>query len=162
MDLSGTVLATIDESGKIEVVRHFFFECICCTDCCSLNNVPLTERDIDRLMDNGIELDQAFEEMSPVLIASKDLEKGFIKAYIMRKKPFVNECVFLEEKGLCRIHQFKPIACRLYPFSIRKTDEGYEAIVHPKNVCNFIELDVKEERSNTIEIVEKLMNTLFE
>jgi len=112
------------------------------------------------MVDNGIEVGQAVEELSPVLIASKDSDKGLIKAYILRKKPFVNECAFLNEENLCNIHDFKPVACQLYPFSIRKDSEVYEAIIHPDCVCDFIELDVPVNKSQTVRIVQDLLKIL--
>ena len=162
LDMSNVPIASIDEMGKITILRHIYFKCTICTDCCRLNNIPATDRDMVRIMDAGIAVDQAVEKMSPVLIASKNLEKGFVKAYILRRKPFVNECAFLEESGLCKIHLFKPLACDLYPFSVRKSDNGLIAAVHPKNVCRFIELDVDENKSNTLEIVEDLLAKLFD
>jgi len=162
LDMSDVPIASIDENGNVTVLRYIYFKCTQCTDCCRLNNIPATDKDMVRILDAGIPVDQAVEEMSPVLIASKNLEKGFVKAYILRKKPFVNECAFLLEDGLCKIHPVKPIACQLYPFSIRKDGERLIAAVHPKNVCRFIELDVEENRSNTIEIVENILAELFE
>ena len=162
LDMSDTPIARVDENGKITILRHVFFECTQCTDCCKLNNIPATEKDMLKLMDAGIPIDQAVEEMSPVLIASKNLEKGFVKAYILRKKPFVNECAFLLEDGLCKIHPVKPTACILYPFSIRKDEDCLLATIHPKNVCRFIELDVEENRSKTLEIVKGLLAQLFD
>lgn len=160
MDLSSTTIAKISDDGKIEVVNHISFVCTSCAACCKLNNIPITESDIERMVDNGIEVGQAIEELSPVLIASKDLDKGLIKAYILRKKPFVNECAFLDELRLCKIHDFKPSACQLYPFSIRRDEDGYIAIVHPNCVCDFIELNVPEDQSQTVEIVEDLLTIL--
>ncbi len=160
MDISSTPIAKISDDGQIEVVRHISFVCTSCTACCKLNNIPITEKDVERMMDNGIEVGQAIEELSPVLIASKDLDRGLIKAYMLRKKPFVNECAFLDELNLCKIHEFKPSACQLYPFSIRNEDEGYMAIIHPDCVCDFIELDVPEDQSQTREIVEDLLTVL--
>ena len=162
MDISGTIIATVNEHGEIDVVRHIYFKCTSCTECCKLNNIPVTEPDIRLMQDNGIEIDQMLEELSPVLIANRNLEKkGCIKAYILRKKPFVNECVFLDEEGLCKVHKFKPLTCQLYPFSVKKNENKLYVIVHPKNICEFIELDVEESRSNTIEITEELLATLF-
>ncbi len=162
LDMNNVPIASIDENGKVTILRHIYFKCTLCSDCCRLNNIPATDRDMVRILDAGIAVGQAVEEMSPVLIASKDLEKGLVKAYILRKKPFVNECAFLEESGLCKIHLFKPIACDLYPFSVRKNDNCLLATVHPKNVCRFIELDVEKNRSNTLEIVEDLLAKLFD
>ncbi|MCG3216225.1 MAG: YkgJ family cysteine cluster protein [Candidatus Heimdallarchaeota archaeon] len=160
MDISSTPIAKISADGSIEVLEHIRFVCTSCAECCKLNNIPITEEDIEKIVERGIEVDQFIEELSPVLIASKSLENGLIKAYFLRKKPFVNECVFVDELNLCKIHEFKPSACQLYPFSIRKEDEGYVAIVHPDCVCDCIELGISEEKSQTVEIVENLLSTL--
>ena len=162
MDISSTIIATVNEFGEINIVRNIFFECTCCTECCKLNNIPITEPDIRLLQDNGIEIDQMIETMSPVLIANKNLERnGLIKAYILRQKPFVRECVFLDERGLCKVHDFKPLTCQLYPFSVKKNEDKLYVIVHPENICEYIELDVDESKSNTLEITENLLTCLF-
>lgn len=160
MNISNTPIANIRKDGSIEVLLNIHFECTCCTACCKLNNIPASEQDILNLMDNGIEVDQAVEVLSPILIPSKNIENGLIKAYILRKKPFVNECAFLDEKGLCKVHAFKPLACQLYPFSIRKREEYYQIIIHPDCICKFIEIDIEEEKSNTIQIVKEIMTAL--
>ncbi|MHA1953906.1 MAG: YkgJ family cysteine cluster protein [Candidatus Heimdallarchaeaceae archaeon] len=160
MDISNTPIANINEDGSIDVLLHVHFECTCCTDCCKLNSIPATEEDILNMNRNGIEVDQAIESLSPILIPSKNIENGFIKAYILRKKPFVNECAFLDEKGMCKVHEFKPFACQLYPFSIRRRNGGYKVIIHPNCICNFIETDVGEDKSNTLKIVNDLMSAL--
>jgi Fe-S-cluster containining protein len=157
MDYSGLPIAKVNEAGDITILKHIHFRCTGCADCCRLNNIPVTEKDVQRSLDNGIEVDQSLESLSPVLISSTNVKGGFIKAYILRKKPFVKECAFLDENALCKIHSFKPLACQLYPFAVRKSDEGFIAIIHPDTVCTFIEIDVKEEESNTIEIVQDLI-----
>jgi Fe-S-cluster containining protein len=162
MDISGTKIALVNEFGDIRLVRHIYFECTSCTKCCKLNNIPVTEHDIEQLQEKGIEIDQILGEISPVLIANRNLDhNGLIKAYILRQKPFVRECVFLEETGLCKVHDFKPLTCQLYPFSVKKNENELEIIVHPKNICEYIEINVAEERSNTVEIVENLLTYLF-
>ncbi|NPD88508.1 MAG: YkgJ family cysteine cluster protein [Asgard group archaeon] len=160
MDISNTPIANINKDGTIDVLLDIYFECTFCTDCCKLNNIPATEQDILNMMDNGIEIDQAIEVLSPILIPSKNLENGLIKAYILRKKPFVKECAFLDEKGRCKVHEFKPLACQLYPFSIRKRNSFYQVIIHPDCICNFIEINVEEDKTNTLQIVSDLMSTL--
>ncbi len=160
MDISNTPIANINEDGSIDVLLNIYFKCTSCTACCRLNNIPATEQDILNMMENGIEIDQAVKELSPVLIPSKNVENGLIKAYILRQKPFVKECAFLDEKNLCKVHGFKPLACQLYPFSIRKKESGYQIIIHPDCVCNYIKIDVNEDESNTIQIVENLMSAL--
>lgn len=154
-------IAEVNEAGDITILKHIHFKCTTvCSDCCRVNTIPVTEKDVQRLLDNGIEVDQSLESLSPVLIPSTNVKGGFIKAYILKKKPFVKECAFLDENLLCKIHSFKPLACRLYPFAVRKSDEGFIAIIHPDNVCKVIEVDVKEEESNTIEIVQGLISLL--
>lgn len=160
MEISNTPIANINIDGSIEVLRNIFFECNHCTECCKLNNIPATEEDIIKMVENGVEVDQAVEELSPILIPCPNVENGVTKAYILRKKPFVNECAFLNENNLCKIHEFKPLTCQLYPFSIRKKSEGYKAIIHPDCVCECIKLDVPEEESNTLQIVEELLSLL--
>ncbi|MHA1667304.1 MAG: YkgJ family cysteine cluster protein [Candidatus Heimdallarchaeaceae archaeon] len=157
MNLSDLPIAEVSADGKIDILRHIYFKCSNCADCCKLNNIPITEQDIELIMENGFEVGQFIEELSPILIASKNLDRGLIKAYILRKKPFVNECVFLDEKKMCKIHSFKPLTCQLYPFSIRRKDSGYTVTIHPDCVCNFIQLDVPIEKSNTLDIVNEIL-----
>lgn len=161
MDISNTPIANIDSEGNIDVLLNIYFECTFCTKCCKLNNIPATEKDILKMMDYGIEVDQAVEELSPILIPSKNIANGLIKAYVLRKKPFVKECAFLDEKGKCKIHEFKPLACQLYPFSIRRREEGYQIIIHPNCVCEYIEINVEKDKSNTLQITEELISILL-
>lgn len=161
MDYSDIPFAAVSKEGKIKILRHIYFECTGCAACCRVNNIPVTEKDIQRMLDNGIEVDQAIESFSPVLIPSKNVEGNFIKAYFLRKKPFVEDCAFLDEEERCRVHNFKPNACRLYPFSVKRTKDGFLATVHPDTVCRFIEMDVEKERSNTEAITNKLIELLL-
>ncbi|MHA1685376.1 MAG: YkgJ family cysteine cluster protein [Candidatus Heimdallarchaeaceae archaeon] len=158
MDEEEICIASVDEKGQITVLRHIYFQCTGCAECCIANRIPVTEKDLLRMQENGIEFDQALEEMSPVLIPSNNVEDSFVKAYILRKKPFVNECVFLDEEKKCKIHEFKPLACRIYPFAVRIRKGKIVVLVHPHSVCKFIHLDVPEEESNTLEIVEYLLS----
>ncbi|MCE7741010.1 MAG: hypothetical protein GOP50_01005, partial [Candidatus Heimdallarchaeota archaeon] len=56
--MSNVPIASIDENGNITVLRHIYFKCTMCTDCCRLNNIPATDRDMVRIMDAGIPVDQ--------------------------------------------------------------------------------------------------------
>jgi Fe-S-cluster containining protein len=161
MNYSGMPIAKVNEAGDITILKHIHFECTAsCSDCCRVNAIPVTEKDAQRLLDNGIEVDQFLDSLSPVLIPSTNVKGGFIKAHMLKKKPFVKECVFLDNNLLCKIHSFKPLACRLYPFAVRKSDDGFIAIIHPDTICTFIDIDVKEAESNTKEIVQNLISFL--
>lgn len=158
MDEEEFCIASVDEKGQITVLRHIYFQCTGCAECCIANRIPVTEKDLLRMQENGIEFDQALEEMSPVLIPSNNVEDSFVKAYILRKKPFVNECVFLNEEKKCKIHEFKPLACCTYPFAVRIRENKIIILIHPRSVCKFIQFDVSEEKSNTIDIVRYLLS----
>ena len=160
-DHSDTIIAKIKDNNKIEVVRDIFFECNNCALCCKINEIPVIEKDITRILDHGFELDQFLKELSPVLIRSHQKKDSFIKAYILKKKPFVKECVFLDENEKCKIHKYKPLSCCIYPFAVRKGDEGLLVIVHPKSVCASIDMDVNKKKSNTKKIVEFLLSLEF-
>lgn len=160
MTSSGLPIAEVDIDRNITILKHIKFQCTGCADCCKLNYIPVTEKDIDRFLDNGVEVDQAIESLSPILIPSSNVEGGFIKSYILKKKPFIKECAFLDENNLCKIHSFKPLACQLYPFAVRKSENGFIAIIHPDSVCNYIYIDVDNKDSNTLEVVKKLITLL--
>ncbi len=161
MNHSGTIIAKIKDDNKIEVVRDIFFECNNCALCCKINEIPVIEKDITRILDHGYELDQFLKELSPVLIRSHQKKDSFIKAYFLKKKPFVKECVFLDEDEKCKIHKYKPLSCSIYPFAVRKDDESLLVIVHPKSVCASIDTDVNKEKSNTKKTVENLLSFEF-
>ena len=128
------------ETGEKKVIQEISFKCHSTTACCRLHTIPLTEEDVLRIEQHGYELFQFLEETSPIIVKSKIRKGNYTKAYILKKKPFTNECVFLEDNK-CKIHDFKPIACRLYPFSIRKSEVNeniVKVIVHPESVCTSV------------------------
>ncbi len=145
------------EVGKINHLTHeifptqeVWFQCNSTTACCRYHEIPITENDIQRILDNGYELFQFIVEPSPILIKSKMKEGAYTKAYVLKKKPFTTECVFLEDDR-CKIHEFKPTACRLYPFTLRPVDDDpnlVSVIVHPDSVCTSVH--TKESRSDQI------------
>lgn len=102
-----TVLIT-DVSGQK-------FDCHGCTNCCRELVVHLTPADRARIDQ------QAWRE-----------KLGTVPYVLLRGEPVLNHrpdggCVFLEPDGRCRIHveqgaEAKPLACRMYPFSIEKQD----------------------------------------
>lgn len=91
------------------------FDCHGCTNCCRELVVHLTPADRGRIDQH------AWRE-----------KLGMEPYVILRGKPVLNHrpegaCVFLQADGRCRIHvehgaDAKPLACRMYPFSIEKQD----------------------------------------
>jgi len=153
--LSAIKIAEILPNGDIKILRHIYFKCTGCAQCCKDNYIPVTEEDLEILTSNGYEIDQILEDLSPVLIPKGDNQ--YFKAYLLRKKPFINECIFLDTDNACKVHSFKPMSCKIYPFAIKEEDNRVFITIHPSNVCKYIELDVKEEDSNTIEVVKEIL-----
>jgi len=89
------------------------YDCVGCGDCCrGLFAIRLTEADYARITAQGWENDP--ELHGQTLFTKQD--DGHRMAH--RED---GSCVFLNERGLCRIHAkfgepAKPLACRLYPF----------------------------------------------
>lgn len=53
------------------------------------------------------------------------------RGYVLNKRPD-GACVFLDADNRCRIHaklgeEAKPLACRIFPFSVRPTGDGWQA-----------------------------------
>lgn len=53
------------------------------------------------------------------------------RGYVLNKRPD-ESCVFLDDKNLCKIHAkfgeaAKPLACRIFPFSVRPVSRGWQA-----------------------------------
>lgn len=98
------------------------FDCHGCTNCCRELVVHLTPADRARI-DQGTWREKLGTEPYAIL----------------RGEPVLNHrpeggCVFLQSDGRCRIHveqgaDAKPLACRMYPFSIEKQDGHLRAPV---------------------------------
>src|SRR5258708_4236777 len=92
------------------------WDCHGCTDCCREYRVIVTDEERARIESQGWDRD-------PVLKGTRLFRRDggwFSGAYRLNQTP-AGACVFLDEKGGCRIHakfgsEAKPLACRLYPF----------------------------------------------
>jgi lysine-N-methylase len=90
------------------------WDCHGCTDCCRQYRVGVTEEERQRIEAQGWDKDPAMEGT-----------KFFVRDGWFSGKYRLNHgadgaCVFLDEKGGCRIHnkfgsEAKPLACRIYP-----------------------------------------------
>ena len=89
------------------------YDCIGCGDCCrGLFAIRLTAEDYTRIAAQGWEREPAL--LGQTLFTFQD------GRYRLAHRAD-GSCVFLDERGLCRIHAkfgepAKPLACRLYPF----------------------------------------------
>ncbi len=92
------------------------WDCHACGECCREYEIHITEEERQRIVDQGWEND-------PVLKGTTLFTKvkRFSNQYKLNHRKSDDGCVFLDEKGLCRIHAkfgepAKPLACRVYPF----------------------------------------------
>lgn len=101
------------------------FACQSCANCCRYFNINITHLDIKRILENRPDLTSNdfvyFTQSDP----KEDESESFISTYgkrdiSLKKKPNSQDCVFLDEKNMCSIHDFKPIVCRVWPFSLEK------------------------------------------
>ncbi len=91
------------------------WDCHGCTDCCREYRVGITEEERKRILAQGWENDPATQGMK---LFARD---GWFSGKYRLNHRADGACVFLDEKGGCRIHakfgsEAKPLACRMYPF----------------------------------------------
>jgi len=136
-------------TGEITVSENYVsYSCSFSTDCCGNNTffVPVTDMDIERIENHGYEIDQIVKDLSPELRFAQDNTAE--KNYWIKRKPFTGKCTFLEGNK-CSIHEFKPFACRIFPFQlIGNDDESYTVAIHQSNLCKSVRAVPKEEAEN--------------
>jgi lysine-N-methylase len=91
------------------------WDCHACTDCCREYRVGVTDAEHSRIEAQGWQEDPA---LTGVKLFARD---GWLSGDYRLNQTAEGACVFLDEKGGCRIHakfgsDAKPLACRLYPF----------------------------------------------
>ena len=149
------------KTGKMNIINGVEFACKNSGDCCRENEIPVTEDEIQKIMDHGWELDQFLVSLMPVALPGKT--KGTrIKSYILKKKPFTKDCVFLDENNYCKIHEYKPFACQMYPFSYEVIgDYMVEVRVHPQSVCSNVSYIIGE-KGESLQILQEVYQRLKE
>jgi len=160
----GLIIGRIDLE-KREVIPNqdhpIYFTCKSRVDCCSTMQIPASEYDIERIMDHGYELDQIIRDASPIFLNPNSQFGPRHKAYILKTKPFDGTCTFLED-NLCAIHQFKPFACKIYPFALEFADDKHlTMVIHQDQLCESITA-VKPAESNNRELLDNMMTTILQ
>ena len=93
------------------------FECKFCIDCCRGRFIYLTLYDIKRIIDHGHDL-QDF-----ILFTTENGKIRFVLAY----REWDLGCVFHDpETGKCKIHDYNPLVCQIYPFMVSHKPLGIE------------------------------------
>ncbi|AFK21609.1 YkgJ family cysteine cluster protein [Pyrococcus sp. ST04] len=98
----------------VEPVR---FKCLFCLDCCRGRHVYLTLGDIKRLVDAGYD---------PQDFLTFSIENGKIR-FVLSIREWDLGCVFHDpETGMCKVHPYRPLICRIYPFMVSRKPLGIE------------------------------------
>ena len=135
----GLEIGSINLIANTVKARNFInFSCESRIECCSTLKIPVNSIDIERIESQGYELDQIIESMSPIFFPSKTKSGRTEKTYILKRKPFTGDCTFLENDK-CKIHNFKPFACRIYPFELTiESEENITVLTHANKLCKSI------------------------
>lgn len=105
-----------------DMVKADCHDCEGCSDCCRGmgNSIVLDPLDMYRLCRN---LDKSPEEL-----LAKELTLDVFDGNILPHLSMMGEeeaCLFLNEKGRCSIHAFRPGICRLFPLGRYYEDGGF-------------------------------------
>ncbi|GIX05320.1 MAG: hypothetical protein KatS3mg114_1189 [Planctomycetaceae bacterium] len=102
---------------ELPTIQHW--SCHQCAGCCRQHIIEITEEEKQRIESQGWKAADGVPDDRPLVV--------WFAGPIWRKRYRLahrddGACVFLDERGLCRIHgKFgevaKPLACRLYPYS---------------------------------------------
>ncbi|ADT84686.1 YkgJ family cysteine cluster protein [Thermococcus barophilus] len=93
------------------------FKCKFCVDCCRGRFIYLTLYDIKRIAEHG------HDPQDFVLFTAENGKIRFVLAY----REWDLGCVFHDpETGKCRIHDYNPLVCRIYPFMVSHRPLGVE------------------------------------
>lgn len=119
------------------------FTCDRCSKCCEEHRVPVSLPDVSRLRASALVSALAPEEFLQLLSPdevdmvgepeSLALVKEGRRLLVLRHRDS-NGCVFLEKGVGCRVHEFRPSACRAYPFDRPDGERGGVGL-HPAPQC---------------------------
>lgn len=95
------------------------WSCHNCSGCCREHLIEITDEERQRILDQNWKLSDGVSESQPVIepVGGPPWNRRYRLAHTSD-----GACVFLNEKGLCRIHAkfgeaAKPLACRVYPYA---------------------------------------------
>jgi lysine-N-methylase len=102
------------------------WDCHGCSECCRVYRVIVSDEERIRIQGQGWENDSV---LRGVQLMERD--GWFSKRYRLNHTAD-GACVFLDEKGMCRIHgkfgsEGKPLACRIYPFVLVPIGDHWRA-----------------------------------
>lgn len=161
---AGMIVGEINLNTKkisLEGSTPINFSCVSTAECCSNLKIPVTDFDIKRIEDHGYAIDQIVESLSPQLSLPKTELGSIEKHYWMKSNPFTATCTFLEDNR-CKIHEFKPFGCSVFPFSLKYMDSVHVIVkIHPSNLCKTVSLSIPEEADNETHL-NALLSTILQ
>ncbi|MBN1786039.1 MAG: YkgJ family cysteine cluster protein [Candidatus Methanofastidiosa archaeon] len=94
------------------------YTCRMCGECCHCRTVPLSRDDMQRI--GRLQEDADFTEYNLVL-----------RTPVISRREWDLGCIFLDDRR-CRIHQYKPLICRLFPYAMlfKPLDDEDEVAKH--------------------------------
>lgn len=170
-----TKLNNFIDSNKNNIIETNF-SCQTCGNCCRTKLINLTHNDTKRILDNRTDL-KVSDFIDYINInkntedynhADKFVSENHKEMIALKKKKDKNECIFLDTENKCSINQFKPLACKAWPFVIRETDNKLMWSIHErefiKNNCSHILIENNNisEIENTIKDFKKDRSAFFE
>jgi len=100
------------------------WKCITCGECCNCFNIPL----------KSIEYARMIKIFGNEIL---DFNKYPVKRFLKRREN--GRCIFqyyLAGKWICKIQQIKPIVCKIFPFSISKSNNKKALYIYKGNPYN--------------------------
>lgn len=110
---------TLDMPGfSLELPTIQSWSCHNCSGCCRQHGIFITDEEKVRIEQQGWTPAEGIPAGQPLMLRARGAGG---RRWRLAHQPD-GACVFLDERGLCRIHarfgeQAKPLACRLYPYA---------------------------------------------
>lgn len=118
--------------GLNDMVKACANNCEGCSECCHGRGDTITLDPLDVFqLKNGLKM--GFEQLMARGI-SLGVVNGIIRPSMMMTDEEDSKCVFLNDKGLCDIHGFRPGLCRLFPMG-RAYEDGEIKYILLTNEC---------------------------
>lgn len=136
-------------NNKVQIVETNF-NCQTCGNCCRTKLINITHNDVERILDNRndliardfIDYLPINENMDEYNHGDKFLSDNHKNMVVLKKKSTKHECIFLDNQNKCSINEFKPLACKAWPFVVRESDNKLMWAIHErefiKNHCAHI------------------------
>ena len=145
------------------------FRCLQRGYCCRRYWIPVTHLDILRLVlyggYNPLDIVEPLEaSIYPPTTDIPAIRLSDGDYYIALKIERDGSCIFLNRDGKCKVHEFKPLVCRFYPFIyvVRNGDIVIEVNTTALGECPGLVLDDKPIPQHIVEALQKLAKVRIE